>query len=139
LSAESAPILLYDGSCLLCSRAVRFVLAHDRRGTILFAPLQGITAHEVLARHPHLADVDALVFVTGYATARECVLVRSDAVLAVAHLVGAPRPLTALLHRVPRPWRDAAYDLLARWRYRLFGRDETCPVPAPAHRTRFLP
>ncbi|MFH1568337.1 MAG: DCC1-like thiol-disulfide oxidoreductase family protein [Gemmatimonadota bacterium] len=129
------PLLLYDGVCALCNGAVRFVLRRDRQGAIRFAPLQGPTAAAVIARHPHLEGVDSMVWV---GAAGE-VSVRSDAALAVGRYLGGPwRWLAAAASLVPRPLRDGLYDLVARRRYRLFGRYDACPVPPPEQRARFL-
>lgn len=133
-------VLLYDGLCGFCDRAVQFVLARDRHARLRFAPLQGEFARGVLARHPELAQVDSLVLVERDArSGQERIFVRSDGALRVAHHLGGAWRLTALLRVLPRGLRDLAYDAFARVRYRLFGRHDTCPIPAPAQRARFLP
>ena len=134
-----APILLYDGVCGFCDRVVQFVLQHDRRGVIRFATLQGAFARALVARHPELAGVDSLIFVENPDTADERVFVRSDGALRVAHWLDTPWKAATALGIVPRVVRDAAYDAFARIRYRVFGRFETCPLPRPEYRQRFLP
>jgi predicted DCC family thiol-disulfide oxidoreductase YuxK len=135
----SGPVLLYDGLCGLCDRSVQFVLRHDRRGVIRFATLQGEYARGVLARHPGLAGVDSLVFVeTDPATGEERVATRSTGTLRIARYLGGPWPLARVFSLVPRFLRDAAYDLVARTRFRLFGRLDRCRVPEPAQRARFI-
>lgn len=129
-----APILLYDGLCGFCDGAVQFILRHDRRGAVRFAPLQGPTAAAVIARHPELAGVDSLILVEG-----DQVRVRSDGALRVARLMGGAWPaLAAVLRLVPRLVRDGVYDLIARNRFRLAGRRDACRLPAPGERGRFL-
>ncbi len=138
--AGERPVLLYDGVCALCNGAVRFMLRSDRRGTFRFAPLEGEFARGVLARHPALRGVDSLVLVEPEsATGREIVTVRSDAVLRVLAILGGPWRLALAARWLPRPLRDLGYDLIARHRYRVFGRYDTCPLPPPAVRDRFLP
>jgi len=135
----ASPVLLYDGLCGFCDRAVQFVLARDRRARLRFAPLQGSFARGVLARHPELAQVDSLVLVEPDAAAGgERVFVRTDGALRVARHLGGAWRAAALLRVVPRPLRDLAYDAFARVRYRVFGRHERCPVPLPEQRARFL-
>lgn len=129
-----APLLLYDGLCGFCDGAVQFILRHDRRGALRFAPLQGEAARDVLARHPALAGVDSLILVEG-----DTVRVRSDGALQVARLMGGAWPaVAAVLRIVPRPVRDWAYDLIARYRFRLAGRREACRLPTAKERGRFV-
>ena len=136
--SRSAPVLLYDGLCGFCNGTVQFVLPRDRSRRIHFAPLQGEYAHEVLARHPELAAVDSLILVEPHENGGERVSVRSDSVLRLAPYLGGPWRLGTVLRIVPRSLRDWAYDLFARNRYRLFGRYESCPLPTPEQRGRFL-
>jgi predicted DCC family thiol-disulfide oxidoreductase YuxK len=139
-SEVSGSVLLFDGRCAVCSGAVRFILARDRSGTMRFAPLQGDTAREILARHPALNGVDALVLVEpGRGSTPERLWIKSDAVLQIAAYLGGPWRATGILALVPRPVRDGAYDLFAAWRHRLFARPITVPVPDPKTRERFLP
>ena len=131
------PILLYDGVCGFCDRTVQFVLARDRRGVMRFAPLQGEFAAGVLARHPELRSVDSLILVE-FTEAGEQVSVRSTAALRIAEYVGGGWQWARMLLLIPRRLRDAVYDLFARYRYRLFGRFDACPLPPPDVRARFL-
>ena len=130
-------VLLYDGVCALCNGVVKVTLRYDRTGTIRFAPLDGDFARGVLDRHPQLRGIDSVVFVE-QRDGVELVSARSDAVIALARHSAWPWRATRLLRLVPRPLRDAGYDLVARTRYRVFGRYDTCPLPPPAERHRFI-
>ncbi|HET6681946.1 MAG TPA: DCC1-like thiol-disulfide oxidoreductase family protein [Gemmatimonadaceae bacterium] len=132
-----APVLLYDGVCALCNGAVRFVLGHERNGTIRFASLDGAYARRLLQRHPALREVDSLIFVEP-GSPRERVSVRSEAILRVSRCMGWPWRGAAWLRILPRAVRDAGYDLVSRSRYRVFGKLRECPVPAPEWRARFI-
>ena len=134
----SGPVLLYDGLCGLCDRTVQMVLRADRRGVLRFAPLQGDFAAELFERHPRVRAVDSLVLVEPDGAGGERVRVRSDAALALARHIGGAWRLAAVLRVVPPPLRDAAYDLVARTRYRIFGRRDACRIPDPAERSRFI-
>jgi predicted DCC family thiol-disulfide oxidoreductase YuxK len=125
------PLLLYDGICALCNGAVSFVLKRDRSGAVRFAPLQGETAAKLLAGRPELAAVDSMIWfdVDGVAFTRS----------AARHLGGGWALLASLVWVIPAALRDALYDLVARTRYRVFGRYDACPVPPSEHRARFLP
>lgn len=138
MSVIHRPVLLYDGVCGFCDRAVRLVLRLDRRGLVRFAALQGETAREIRARHPRLAGADSLVLVEPSGSDGERVLTRSEALLGVARILGWPWSALGALRLVPRSVRDAAYELFARYRYRLFGHYEECRVPSPDVRSRFL-
>ena len=132
--------VLYDGVCGLCDRTVAWLLRHDRRGALRFAPLQGEIAAAVRARHPELPPLDAtMVLVEAPEGAAERVRVRSDAALAiVARLGGGWRLLAALGRLAPPPLRDLVYRFVARRRKRWFGELAACRVPTAAERARFL-
>ena len=139
MSDVTGPVLLYDGLCGFCDRAVRGVLRLDRHRTFLFAPLDGAFARGVLSRHPELLGVDSLVLVEPTEDgAGEHAWVRSEAFVRVARHLGGVWRLVTVLALIPRPVRDWAYDAFARRRYRVFGRFEACPVPPPEVRSRFL-
>lgn len=128
------PVIFFDGVCGLCNRFVDFVLPRDRRQVFRFAPLQGKTAAARLTRD----DTDSLKSVVLWderGTHRQ-----SAAVVRILwRLGGAWAVLAALVWLVPRPVRNVGYRLVSRWRYRLFGRKETCRLPTAAERARFLP
>ena len=137
---SSNPIILYDGVCGLCNSSVQFLLKHDRQSRLRFASLQSDFAAKVLQRHgidPN--DLDTLHFVENYEQPDEHVWQRSDAVLrAGRELGGLWSALAALAKIVPRPLRDLFYRFVARNRYRVFGKYDTCMLPDPNQRSRFL-
>jgi predicted DCC family thiol-disulfide oxidoreductase YuxK len=137
--SEARPVILYDGVCGLCNRLNRFVLARDPTGRFRFAALQSTLAGEILARHGRdPRDLDTLYLVLGHGRPGERLLERSDAVLWILRELGGAWRAAGLLRAVPRRLRDLGYDLVARTRYRLFGRYDACPLPDPRHRARFL-
>jgi predicted DCC family thiol-disulfide oxidoreductase YuxK len=127
--------LFYDGSCALCHWAVRFVVSRDVRGDAFrFAPLASEAFRKAGAAAGH-GFPDSLVVAAGDGR----FLTRSAAVIHVMRRLPFPWPVLGALARVvPTFVLDAAYDRVARIRYRLFGRKHTaCPV-IPAHlRSRF--
>ena len=136
------PIVLYDGVCGLCNRLVRFVIRRDSNAIFRFASLQGACASRILASH-HLnpGDLDTVYVVVAQNSEHpgELILSRSDAALFVLkQLGGRYKPAAFLLQMLPRFLRDSAYNLVARSRYRIFGRFETCPLPGAQDRSRFL-
>lgn len=133
LLAEHGYILLYDGVCGFCDRIVQFVLKRDRIGAMRFATLEGELGQAALRRLPGIAGGDSVVLLH-----RDGAWVRSTAALEVARYLGGPWSLLLAGYAIPRLLRDWLYDVIARKRYRWFGRYDTCPVPAPEVQARFL-
>ncbi|HEX9794070.1 MAG TPA: thiol-disulfide oxidoreductase DCC family protein [Planctomycetota bacterium] len=132
--ADSRPLLLFDGVCNLCNATVRWVVARDRRQVLRFASLQSQAGGEALARagvDPSITDSVVLIDADG-------AHVQSSAALRTAGLLGLPWSLLRGFALVPRPLRDFVYRLVARNRYRWFGRTEACARPGPALAERFL-
>ncbi|QZY46504.1 thiol-disulfide oxidoreductase DCC family protein [Mycolicibacterium austroafricanum] len=133
-----APVLLYDGVCGVCNSAVQTILRLDRRGTLRFAALESGFAEGVIVRNPALDGVDSMVFVDNPGGPDERVTVKSAAALRVAEYLGGPWRALLVAGVVPARLRDRLYDGFARIRYRIFGTHDTCPIPAPDVRARFL-
>ena len=138
--ADANPIILYDGVCGLCNRLVQFLLNHDRHGRLRYASLQSDFAVKVLQRHGiDPKDLDTLHVVENFEQPDERVLQRSNAILrAGRELGGIWSGLSSLAKVVPRPLRDIVYRFVARNRYRVFGKYDTCMLPDPKQRSRFL-
>jgi predicted DCC family thiol-disulfide oxidoreductase YuxK len=128
------PVILFDGVCNLCNASVLFIIDRDPRGRFAFAPLQSDYAAALLREHGWQGD--ALTTVLLIEDGR--VYDRSSAALRIARGLSGLWPLFSVFRIVPRPLRDLAYDWLARHRYRWFGRTESCRVPTPELRSRFL-
>ncbi len=126
-------VILYDGVCIFCSRWVRFVVARDKAGRFRFTPIQsdyGARLAKTFGIDPDDPDTNAVVH-GGIAW------IKSDAALTVlSHLPGWG--WTRALFAVPKPLRDAVYSLVARNRYKIFGKYETCFVPDSDMRARVL-
>ena len=133
-------LVFYDGVCGLCDGFVRFLLKRDRDARFKFATLQGELARAVLPSHGiDPAELSSVVVVRGWQSADERVFTRSRAVLEAAASLGSAWSFAAALgHIVPQPLADLFYGLVARFRYRVFGQFETCPIPPPEWRDRFL-
>ena len=131
---SDAPVLVFDGVCVLCSRWVQFVLRHDRDAHIRLAPMQSQSGRALLAQFGLDPDDPlSLLYVVdgrGYQD--------SDAILRVLASFGGAWRVSLVLRVIPRFVRDPLYRWLARNRYRWFGRNEQCLVPAPDQATRFL-
>lgn len=136
----SHPILVYDGVCGLCNRFVQVILRRDRNALFRFASLQSAFAATILARHAASpSDLDTVYVVVDHELPNEHLLSRSDAVILVLKQLPGAWPLLAFfMQLVPKFLRDPTYNVIARNRYRLFGRFEVCAVPSEQDRSRFL-
>lgn len=134
------PILLYDGVCALCNRMVKFILRRDAPGRFRFASLQSDVAAGILARHGRdPRELDTVVVVIDCGRPTERLLDRSSAaVFVLKAMPGLWRVAGRALGLIPTPLRNFGYLVVARTRYRAFGKYETCPIPSPQHRGRFL-
>jgi predicted DCC family thiol-disulfide oxidoreductase YuxK len=103
-----------------------------------FAALQSDYGQAARERHPFLASVDSVVLLDQSNEGEERVFTRSDAALRVASYLGGAWKLCLAFYLIPRPVRNFFYDLVARYRYRFFGKHDACMIPAPDVRSRFL-
>lgn len=134
-AVADAPLILYDGTCGLCARSVRWILRHERDHAIRFAPLQGETAAAARTRFANIpTTLESVVYIDG-AKAH----LRSKAFLHAAKHMRAPWRWGYYLRWLPGLVLDLGYRVIAATRYRLFGTVDACELPAPEHRTRFLP
>jgi predicted DCC family thiol-disulfide oxidoreductase YuxK len=128
--------IFYDGHCGLCHRGVRFVIARDPEGLrFRFAPLQGTTFGKLLPAAQRASLPDSMAVLTGDGR----LLIRSDAFIYILRRLGGFwRVLGGTSAVIPRGIRDGAYNIIARVRYKIFGRRaEVCPVTPPELRARF--
>jgi len=132
---QSSPILLFDGQCNLCNAAVRFVLKHEIQPTILFGSLQSEIGQSLLQQHglPSNVPPTSLVFIENGIAFQ-----RSDAAIRVSTYLSRPWRWVRHARFIPRILRDAIYNFIARYRYRVFGKSETCMLPNPEVQNRFL-
>jgi predicted DCC family thiol-disulfide oxidoreductase YuxK len=135
---SAAPVLLYDGVCGVCNRAVQTVLRSDPHGSLRFAALDSGFARAIFDRHPAIHDIDSMVFVDEPGGPGEQVAVRSAAALRVADYLGGRWKLLKIARIIPAPVRDWLYDRFADIRYRVFGKYDSCPLPPPEVRARFV-
>ncbi|MCD9098844.1 thiol-disulfide oxidoreductase DCC family protein [Luteimonas fraxinea] len=131
---HDGPIVVFDGVCALCSGWVHFLLRHDHRAGFRFAAMQDRVGRDLLVAHGiDPDDPVSFLLVDGDAGWHD-----SDGVIEVLRRLGGVWRVAGALRVVPRALRDPAYRLLARNRYRMFGRRETCMVPPAEVRARFL-
>ena len=128
------PVIVFDGVCNLCNASVDFVINRDAKGAFQFAPNQSEAGQEIVGQAGlDVFEADTLVLWENGAT-----YVRSTAVLRIARRLGFPWKLAYGFILIPRPIRDFFYRLLAKNRYRIFGTRDSCRLPTPEERSRFL-
>jgi len=132
-------LILYDGVCGLCNAAVQFLLPRDRRHTFDYASLQSKTGQAWLARlGKPSARFGTVVVITDYRGSAPDLRSKADAALFVVSSLGQPWRSLALLRVLPMRVLNVAYDLVARHRYRVFGRYDVCVLPRATEKDRFI-
>jgi predicted DCC family thiol-disulfide oxidoreductase YuxK len=136
---EGAHLVLYDGACGLCSRLLQFLLTHDHHAVFAFAALQSITGRAIVERfggNPY--ELTSFYVLANYRTGNARICSRSSAALFVAGELAWPWKWLVLMRVLPPAVLDRVYDVVARSRYRVFGRHEQCLTPRPEFRSRFV-
>lgn len=132
---REGPILLYDGECGVCSRAVQWVLVHERSHSLRFAPLESALGRELRELAGVAPELDSLLWAE-LREGRVWAATRSTAVLRVLDYVGGPWRWLTALRVVPAFLRDLGYRVFAHFRYQL--RTASCLAPSAQERARFL-
>jgi predicted DCC family thiol-disulfide oxidoreductase YuxK len=139
LQSAGPHLILYDGVCGLCNRFNSFVLTHDKKAHFRFASLQSATGQAHLRRIRRDASIlDTFYVVTNYESESGTSVERARAALFVLNTLGSPWRWAGIFGILPDSLLNFAYDLLARNRYRIFGRYEQCVMPRAEDRERFI-
>lgn len=128
------PIILFDGICNLCNGAVKFIIRHDKKNKFKFGSLQSDAAKKLLEPY-HLTTEELNSFVL---IENGKIYLRSRAVLRIAYQLDGAWKLTSVFYIFPSFISDAVYNLIAKIRYKVFGKRETCMVPTPELESRFV-
>jgi predicted DCC family thiol-disulfide oxidoreductase YuxK len=130
----SHPVILFDGVCHFCNGAINLLLKQDKEGRLRFAPLQSESGQQLLEKHrlPH-QDFNSFVLIENGQTYQKS----TAALRLLSYLPWYWQPLR-VFRIIPSFLRDKVYDLVARNRYRWFGRKDSCMIPTQEMRKRFL-
>lgn len=131
---DNHPVLLFDGVCNLCNASVQWVLLHDKKGIFKFAALQSETGQALLRQH----GLDGQNFNTVVLVDQNRALLKSDVPLEITHKLGGFWQLFSVFKIIPKSIRDLVYDWVARNRYKWWGRRESCMLPRPEWKGRFV-
>lgn len=127
-------VLLIDGQCLLCNTITHFVIKRDKRGAFRFAMLQSSIGKQLLIEGKlPINDIDTFVLIQG-----DRCYTKSDAALRVFRKLDGWWRIWHVFIIIPLAWRNLIYDIIARNRYRLFGKADVCLLPTPELRARFM-
>ncbi len=132
---ESKKIILFDGVCNLCNSSVQFVIKRDKKDVFRYAAIQSEVGEQLMAeRHIDTSQVDSIILIepgVAYFT-------KSDAALEIAQELGGMWKLISIFKGIPKSVRDVIYDFVARNRYKWFGKQESCMIPTPELKAKFL-
>ena len=126
-------IILFDGECNFCDKSVQFIMKRDPKGLFKFASLQSEIGKELLRKYNAPMDIDSFVLIED----NQCYMKSSAALRVCKNLKGAWKLLYCLFI-VPKPLRDYVYRIIAKNRYKWFGKKESCKLPSSEERKRFL-
>lgn len=128
------PVLLFDGVCNLCDGSVQFILRHEKNSDLKFAAIQSEAGQKLLSQKGiDPGQIDSVILIKGGKVYTE-----SDAVLNVTKFLRFPYGLCNVLLVVPKPVRNFFYKKVASNRYRWFGKRDSCMMPTPSLKNRFL-
>ena len=128
------PVLLFDGYCNFCDATVQFIMKRDHKAKVKYAPLQSEMALSLLEK----LGYDSIDMSTAVLVEKDRVYTKSDVAIQVTKYFRFPWPIAQVLVIFPKFLRDPFYDLIARNRYRWWGKKETCRIPSAEERSRFL-
>jgi predicted DCC family thiol-disulfide oxidoreductase YuxK len=134
MSDRDTILVLFDGVCNLCNGAVKFIIKRDPKNVFTFASLQSDKARSELRRFGIRSDSFHSMLVIH----RDRCYERSDAALYIVRHLQRPWSWLYALKIIPRFIRNAVYNLIAQYRYKLFGRQDACMLPTPELKARFV-
>ena len=126
-------IILFDGVCNLCNNTVSLLIKHDKNNTFKFAASQTNAGENIIRQYTILNEGKSVIFIKD-----GIVFYKSDAVIEIAKLIKGWPHIFKYVSLFPEFFRDGLYNLIAKNRYSLFGKKETCMVPTEENRNRFL-
>jgi len=133
-SKENTKVILFDGICNLCNNAVKFIIKNDKKNIFQFAPLQGKYGIKIQNKYElDLKEINSIILVDG-----DKVFTRSTAALRIANDLRAPYFIFYIFIVIPVFIRNFIYDLIAKNRYKWFGKMESCMIPSNELKSKFF-
>lgn len=132
--AQGKKIILFDGVCNLCNGAVTFIIKRDKHDRFRYAPLQSEVGKALARKHAiDTSSIDTIILID-----EDQYYTKSAAALVIARHLSGGYPFLYGLMILPSFIRDGLYDIIAKNRYRWFGKRESCMVPTPELKAKFL-
>jgi len=128
-----SPILLYDGYCVLCNFFVKLILRFEKKPEIYFAPLDSKIAQEIISQFRFDPNMDSIIYFDG----KEC-FTYHFAAFEILKQLSFPINLFGAFKSLPNSFNKAVYKFIAKKRYKVFGKYESCPMPSAKFRERML-
>ena len=133
---KNKQLILFDGVCNLCNNSVLFVIKRDRKDKFLFAPLQSNVGKGIIKKFN--IDTEKTDSILLYNPKKESLTHKSTAALLVARQLGFPSNLLTIFLIVPTFIRNWVYNFVAKNRYKWYGKKESCIIPTPELKAKFL-
>jgi predicted DCC family thiol-disulfide oxidoreductase YuxK len=127
-------LILFDGVCNLCNGFVNFLIVRDKKNKFQFGSLQSAKVQSILSEYQHsYNDISTVIVIEN-----NKLYSHSTAVLKIVRKLGGAWPLLYVFIIIPKPIRDFFYKLVAKNRYRMFGKKDTCMIPTPELKAKFV-
>ena len=126
-------IILFDGVCNLCNNLVPLLIKYDKNNIFRFAAMQTKAGEKIMQEYPILNDRKSIILIK-----EGIVLYKSDAIIEIAKQITGWPNILKYGFLCPTFLRDGIYDLIAKNRYFLFGKKETCSIPSEKDSKRFI-
>ena len=131
-NSKASNIILFDGVCNLCEASVRFIIKHDKKNYFYFASQSSKLGKKLLKEY-HLEEIDGIVLIEN-----NMAYIYSDAALKIAKNLDGYYKYLYAFRFIPKVFRDVLYKLVARYRYKVFGKKDSCMIPSSAFKDKFL-
>lgn len=132
---ENNKLVLFDGVCNLCNSSVQFIIRNDKKNVFLFATLQGKTGQEIISKFKiDTSKTDSILLFS----TKDGISIKSTAALKIAKHLKPPINFLFVFFIIPKFMRNWVYDLIARKRYKWFGKQTECMIPTPELKAKFL-
>ena len=132
---ENKKLILFDGVCNLCNSSVQYVIKHDKKNKFLFTALQSETGQQLINQYGiDTSKTDSILLYTP----KKGVVAKSTAALTIAYHLGFPNNILSIFLVIPAFIRNWVYDYIAKNRYKWYGKKESCWIPTPELKSKFL-
>lgn len=132
---EGKKIILFDGVCNLCNSSINFVIKHDKKDSFRYAPLQSEVGKQLMGeRNIDSSELNSIILINP----KIAYYHKSTAALQIAKSLSGGFPILSIFLIFPKSFRDMVYDIIAKNRYKWFGKKESCTIPTPELKALFI-